>query len=106
MLVLSAPTAAPDDPKLGEGKGEVTLSGSMTRQAATDCALPNATAHIGNIGRMVEDMEIKMRNLLSSVYFGKTKDVVGELRSLSGLEAKSKEDLLRQELASKLGGKR
>lgn len=47
-----------------------------------------------------------MRNLLSSVYFGKTKDVIGELRSQIGLEAKSKEDMLRAELAGKLGNRR
>jgi capping protein beta len=44
-----------------------------------------------------------MRGLLASVYFGKSKDVIGELRSQIGLEAKSKEDLLRAELAGKLG---
>jgi capping protein beta len=49
---------------------------------------------------------IKMRNLLASVYFGKTKDVIGELRSQIGLEAKSKEDMLRAELAGKLSARR
>lgn len=47
-----------------------------------------------------------MRNLLSAVYFGKTKDVIGELRSQIGLEEKSKEELLRAELAGKIGGRR
>lgn len=49
---------------------------------------------------------IKMRNLLSSVYFGKTKDVINELRSQAGLEAKSKEDMLRAELAGRLGARK
>jgi capping protein beta len=49
---------------------------------------------------------IKMRNLLSSVYFGKTKDVINDLRSQSGLEMKSKEEMLRAELAGKLGARR
>ncbi|ORX33436.1 F-actin-capping protein subunit beta [Kockovaella imperatae] len=89
-----------------KGDSEVTLSGSMTRQAETDYPLPNAAAHIPSIGRMVEDMEIKMRNLLSSVYFGKTKDVINELRSQSGLQAKSAEEMLRSELASKLAGRK
>lgn len=43
-----------------------------------------------------------MRNLLSSVYFGKTKDVINELRSQAGLDAKSHEDQLRAELAGRL----
>jgi capping protein beta len=30
--------------------------------------------------------EIKMRNLLQEVYFGKTRDVVNDLRSLDDLE--------------------
>jgi capping protein beta len=47
-----------------------------------------------------------MRNLLSSVYFGKTKDVVNDLRSQSGLRAKSKEDMLRAELAGRLGARK
>ena len=47
-----------------------------------------------------------MRNLLSSVYFGKTKDVVNDLRSQSSLEARSQEDKLRQELAERMRGKR
>jgi hypothetical protein len=49
---------------------------------------------------------IKMRNLLSSVYFGKTKDVINDLRSQAGLEAKSKEDMLRAELAGRLAGRK
>lgn len=52
------------------------------------------------------DDRIKMRNLLSSVYFGKTKDVINELRSQSGLQQKSKEDMLRAELAGRLGGRK
>jgi hypothetical protein len=44
-----------------------TLSGSMTRQIETDGPLADAAAHVGNIGRAVEDMESKMRNLLQEV---------------------------------------
>lgn len=123
MLVLETPTASHGDKVEGEAKGKVTLSGSMTRQAEVDYPLTTSAGHIPNIGRLVEDMEwvprvvasirwpadprrIKMRNLLSSVYFGKTKDVINELRSQSGLEAKSREDMLRAELAGRLGGRK
>jgi len=44
-------------------------------------AVEDDTSHVANIGKMVEDMELKMRNLLQEVYFGKAKDVVGDLRS-------------------------
>ncbi|KAK8869676.1 hypothetical protein IAR55_000244 [Kwoniella newhampshirensis] len=109
MLVMETKTEARAEGKGAEGaegEGTVTLSGSMTRQNEVDYPLSAAVGHIPNIGRLVEDMEIKMRNLLSSVYFGKTKDVINDLRSQSGLEAKSKEDLLRAELAGRLGGKK
>ena len=48
--------------------GEVTLSGSMTRQTEQDLPLQDQSSHISNTGRMVEEMEIKMRNLLQEVY--------------------------------------
>lgn len=53
----------------GEGKreGEVMLSGSMTRQAEQDFPLQDQTTHITNTGKMIEEMEIKMRNQLQEV---------------------------------------
>jgi hypothetical protein len=59
----------------------MNLSGNMTRQVEQDLPIEDDNSHIINIGRMVEDMELKMRNLLQEVYFGKAKDVVGDLRS-------------------------
>jgi capping protein beta len=47
---------------------------------------------------MVEDMEIKMRNLLQEVYFGKTKDVVFDLRSVDSLERARQRAQLQREL--------
>lgn len=58
--------------------GSMDLSGNMTRQAEQDMDVKNKTDHIANIGRFVEDMELKMRNQLQEVYFGKTKDIVNE----------------------------
>ncbi|KAF3393806.1 F-actin-capping protein subunit beta [Penicillium rolfsii] len=65
--------------------GEMDLSGNMTRQVEADLPVESDASHIANVGRLVEDMELKMRNLLQEVYFGKAKDVVGELRSLAPL---------------------
>ncbi|KAI0272168.1 F-actin capping protein beta subunit [Russula aff. rugulosa BPL654] len=62
--------------------GEISLSGSMTRQMEQDHPVQDATSHVQNVGRMVEDMEIKMRNLLQEVYFGKTRDVTRRQREL------------------------
>lgn len=48
-------------------KGETALGGSMTRQIESDGPLAEPGAHISNIGRAIEDMEMKMRNLLQEV---------------------------------------
>jgi capping protein beta len=41
--------------------------------------------HLCNMGRMIEEMESKMRNGLDQVYFGKTKEVVFTLREPLGV---------------------
>ncbi|KAJ5115467.1 F-actin capping protein [Penicillium alfredii] len=71
--------------KESEALGEMDLSGNMTRQVEVDLPVESDASHVANVGRLVEDMELKMRNLLQEVYFGKAKDVVGELRSLAPL---------------------
>ena len=45
----------------------------------------------------------KQRNSLSEVYFGKTKDIVAELRSIEGSEVKNREHELRKELLGAFG---
>jgi capping protein (actin filament) muscle Z-line, beta len=62
--------------------GAMDLSGNMVRQVEQDMAVDDDSSHVANVGKMVEDMELKMRNLLQEVYFGKAKDVVGDLRSM------------------------
>ena len=83
-----------------ESLGGMDLSGNMTRQVEQDLPIDGDESHVANLGRMVEDMELKMRNLLRTclatfyrvcvaltqviteeVYFGKARDVVGDLRS-------------------------
>ncbi|XP_050938896.1 probable F-actin-capping protein subunit beta isoform X2 [Cucumis melo] len=39
-----------------------------------------AEGHLCNMGRMIEEMESKLRNSLDQVYFGKTKEMVCTLR--------------------------
>jgi len=67
-----------------EQTGKVSLAGNLTRQVESDAAAANPQAHIANIGRLVEDMEIKLRTTLETIYFGKTKDIVNQLRSMMG----------------------
>ncbi|OLL22966.1 F-actin-capping protein subunit beta [Neolecta irregularis DAH-3] len=53
--------------------GDMDLGGNMTRHVEQDFAIEDSNSHIANVGRMIEDMELKMRNLLQEVYFGKVK---------------------------------
>ena len=64
-----------------EKLGTLNLGGNMTRQVEQDMPVEDDGSHIVNVGRLVEEMELKMRNMLKEVYFGKAKDVVGDLRS-------------------------
>lgn len=82
----------------GASLGEVDLSGNMTRQVEQDLPVENDESHIANIGRLVEDMELKMRNLLQEVYFGKAKDVVGDLRSIGSLSEGQRDRETQREL--------
>ena len=77
----------------GSKDDTMSLAGSMTRQLESTLALASSggalgtdASHVVNIGKLVEDMEGKMRNLLQEVYFGKAKDVVGDLRSVQNLD--------------------
>ena len=58
------------------------------------------------MGRMVEEMETKMRHSIQDIYFGKTKDVVNELRSLQDLVEQKKQDAIKSELAAKLNARK
>lgn len=78
--------------------GEMDLSGNMTRQIEQELSVETDESHIANIGRLVEDMELKMRNLLQEVYFGKAKDVVGDLRSVGSLSEGQRERETQREL--------
>lgn len=74
------------------GVDELELAGNLTRQQQQEVPLQGTSdaqieqSHVVNIGRMVEEMETKMRNLLQEVYFGKARDVVGDLRSMRSLK--------------------
>jgi capping protein beta len=48
----------------GENLGSLDLSGNMVRQVEQDLPVEDDSSHVANVGRLVEDMEGKMRNLL------------------------------------------
>lgn len=80
------------------GLGDMDLSGNMTRQIEQELPAESDEQQIANIGKLVEDMELKMRNLLQEVYFGKAKDVVGDLRSVGSLSEAGRDREAQREL--------
>ncbi|CAH7682769.1 F-actin-capping protein subunit beta [Phakopsora pachyrhizi] len=94
------------------GSDQLSLSGSMTRQfeqsfPLTTPSTPNTLSptHLSNIGKLIEEMELKMRNLLKEVYFSKTRDIVNDLRSSSSLTEQRKRVGVQRELVGLLKGK-
>ncbi|KAJ1928530.1 F-actin-capping protein subunit beta [Tieghemiomyces parasiticus] len=85
--------------------GSLNLSGNMTQQDERDVQVNEPGDHVANLGRMIEEMEAKMRNGLKEVYFGKTKDVVNELRSAGSLDESRRQAAVNQELFHKLNAR-
>jgi len=86
-----------------ESLGDMDLSGNMTRQVEADMTVTEGdSSHVANVGRLVEDMELKMRNLLQEVYFGKAKDVVGDLRSILPLTETNRDKATHREMINSM----
>lgn len=90
----------------------MSLAGSMTRQIEADLTVEAVGSlqgkdggHVVNAGRLVEDMEGKMRNMLQEVYFGKAKDVVGDLRSVAPLTGVNRDRQAQKDLIGSMGAK-
>jgi len=94
MLTIETETAA---------TGQVSLAGSLTRQDEKDFPVNDANPHVSNIGRMIEDMEIKLRNTLEQIYFGKTKDIVNELRNMMSTNVLNQRKQMQQQIGSSIG---
>ncbi|KAH3818443.1 F-actin-capping protein subunit beta-like [Dreissena polymorpha] len=83
-----------------EGSGTMNLGGSLTRQMEQDCAV--AESHLVNIGRLVEEMENKIRSTVYEIYFSKTRDIVNGLRSTTQLQDERQKKDLQNDLMSAL----
>jgi len=63
--------------------GSVDLSGSMTQQSGVvSVTLDEEHGHVANMGRMVEDMELKIRNIIEGIYIQKTREIINGMRSV------------------------
>lgn len=88
----------------------LSLSGTMTRQTETTQTLSLEggnleTAHLVNLGQLVERAEYNIRNLLQDVYFDKLKDIfLKDLRSVGDMSDKRAESTKQKELIKGLPG--
>lgn len=87
------------------GSGTMNLGGSLTRQVEQDASVSDSSPHIANIGKMVEEMENKIRNTLNEIYFGKTRDIVNGLRSIQPLADSKQQEDIRKDLINALASK-
>jgi len=98
---------ATDHSTVKNSTGTLALSGSMTRQQEQELPAADDNAHLPNMGRMIEEMENRMRDSLQDVYFGKTKSTVSRLYKAQGGAIDQQKDAmaaaLRQEMARRGG---
>jgi len=85
--------------------GSLNLSGSLTRQNEVSLVAKDNGAHVANMGRLIEDMENRMRDTLQITYFGKTKNVVNGLYKAAGGANQNMKDDLARALQAELKGR-
>jgi len=78
--------------------GDIDLSGNMTRQETQSLACTKEKPHLMQMGGMLEDMELRIRNTIEGVYIQKTREVVNGIRAVGGLSG----DQQKSDLASSL----
>ncbi|UXI15665.1 centromere protein [Sarcoptes scabiei] len=85
-----------------QSSGTMNLGGSLIRQIEGDNPVTESFSHIINIGKMVEDMENKIRSTLNEIYFGKTNNILNGLRSVNSLNDLKVQEAVKTELAQAL----
>jgi len=77
-----------------EEMGKINLSGSSSianEKINCEISLEDAIqGHIGNLGPMIEEAELKMRNDVQGVYFGRTNAVMCGMRVVDAVRQKAK----------------
>jgi len=61
-----------NDPKIGEAD----LSGNMTQQSTQKKKVSVETPHVSNMGKMLEEIELRIRNNIEGIYIQKTREVI------------------------------
>lgn len=85
-----------------ENSGSMNIGGSMNRQVKDEKVVNKENPHIANIGRMIEDIENKMRSGLSEIYFGKTKDIINDTRSVNGVQDDKQRRAFQEDIGRRL----
>ncbi|MES1919030.1 hypothetical protein MHBO_000907 [Bonamia ostreae] len=62
-----------------EEMGPGTISGSKSRQLERVCEAKDDGDHIANLGSMLEDNELDLRNAIQTIYIQKTREVIGSM---------------------------
>lgn len=70
-----------------EAVGTIDLSGSMTKQTQTSAAASKDKPHLAHMGKLLEDMELRIRNHIEVVYIQKTREVVGGMRMVDAAQS-------------------
>jgi len=75
--------------------GDLDLSGSMTQQTTQTHAVDDKEKfHIGNMGKMIEEMELKIRNSIEGVYIQKTREVINGMKTANAGKEKQFEAIV------------
>lgn len=105
-VLLYLLSSSPSSSETGGGKGtNLNLAGSLTDQKEYDMSVDDMGGHVSNVGEIVETMESRMRGILAEVYFDKTCDIIGEVRSVESLTELEKRRQVNAELTGKLQGR-
>eukprot|EP01127_Copromyxa_protea_P006635 TRINITY_DN16643_c0_g1_i1.p1 TRINITY_DN16643_c0_g1~~TRINITY_DN16643_c0_g1_i1.p1 ORF type:complete len:272 (-),score=74.72 TRINITY_DN16643_c0_g1_i1:40-855(-) len=84
--------------------GLVNCSGSLTRQQETnDVNVNKDNSHVSNLGQQIEKIENSMRATIETIYFGRTKDIVGDIRKKTGVKADEQSRSMQQAIRGDLG---
>jgi len=61
--------------------GVIDLSGSMTKQSTTRKSVKDDEDHVGHLGKILEEMELQIRNAIEGIYIQKTRGVINSMRN-------------------------
>lgn len=83
--------------------GGLDLTGNLTRQQEKQAPVEDEFSHVANLGQLIEEMEFKLRNMLNEVYFGKTRDIISDIRTVESQKDLKEEREREGEVAKSLG---